>query len=111
MKKPRLDSFGPVSLYGDVIKLTYGNPYAWRKISRMLSKLRRQGQPRLSVWRENQLKVLFESASAALNDTVLPPNVKDALKSAMNTEFKFNFEVTASLGPTVQEIQKRFEGL
>jgi hypothetical protein len=87
----QLESFGSMAFYGNVINVVRHNREWWRKVSRMLNKLRRRLHPWPSVDRETQLAYAYKDIVQSLKDTRLPIDVIENLKKGMEYEFHFKF--------------------
>jgi hypothetical protein len=92
-----IQSFGPIKFYGRLIPFLLNNKHHWRKVARLIVKLRRNthdwsgDQDRgFCVDRENQLREAELYVKQALKDTNLPDHIRQTLRLAINTEFKFN---------------------
>lgn len=85
------ESFGKASLYGEAITLVQHNKYQWRKISRLLNRIRRQLRPHSHIHRPTQVKVAHDDVVQAFKDTKLPAPVIQAVKRGMEAEFQFVF--------------------
>jgi hypothetical protein len=86
-----IESFGPVKFYGRLIPLIVNNRHQWRKVARMLVKLRFNAQQRGWVCRETQLESAQAYVQQALKDTILPEYVKAPLRWGIASEFGFKF--------------------
>ena len=87
-----LESFGSIRHYRNLILSVKDNPYLWRKVARILNKLRRDLHPWQVVDRETQLREGEKYATQALKDSKLPRDVKIFLILGMMSEFGFTFD-------------------
>jgi hypothetical protein len=85
-----IESFGPTKFYGRVVPFVINNRKLWRKVARLVSKLRRDTRVWPTVDRQNQLKEAELYVNQALKDTKLPPFVSQTLRLAINAEYKFS---------------------
>ena len=91
MKTLHRESFGPASLYEQVIKSVERNKNYWRKVSNLLNNTRRYLISNSAIDPQLQIRAAEEYATQALTDTKLPDHVKSGVKAGMMKEFKFKF--------------------
>ena len=84
-----IESFGPLKYYGRLIPLVLNDKNSWRKISNILSTVRRIMVRRLVVDPTAQRVSAFNYVSQAIKDCKMPDNVKAAFKDGLNREFGF----------------------
>ena len=82
-----IESFGSAKFYGRLIPVIINNKTHWRKIARLVGKLRFQIRPLNFVCRETQLESTEEYIKQALTDTKLPEYIKENLKWGIAAEF------------------------
>ena len=87
-----IESFGSINHYRELILRIKDNKFLWRKVARILNKLRLDLRPWVVVDRATQLEVAKKYVIQALNDSVLPEDVKIFMKRGMESEFGFTFE-------------------
>jgi hypothetical protein len=85
------NSLGAEERYKLVLTLINNSKANYRKVARLLNRLRRQLRPYRHICRETQLAQAELDAKQALKDTRLPDELKVALKQTMTEEFHFNF--------------------
>ena len=86
-----LESLGPYYIYRDVVMMTMYCPFLWRKVARMLCKLRCKWQNtcRLTSTQEDRDRVKHY-VYQAFKDTKLPFSLKYALRGAIRKDFGFD---------------------
>lgn len=84
-----IESFGPIKYYGNLIPLVLNDKNSWRKISNILSTVRRIMTRRLVVDPAAQRVSAFNYVNQALKDCKMPDNVKAAFKNGLKSEFGF----------------------
>ena len=86
--KKLLVSIGPWETYHKLALLTYYTPY-WRKISRMLNRLRRMNHMDFTGVCYTRMT---RYAQQSYKDTKLPNFVKETLRQCILTELKFDID-------------------
>lgn len=87
-----LESFGSKKHYAELIPLVENNKYLWRKVARILSKLRRQYLTYCHpLIREQQMERALVYVNQSILDTVMSAEVATALKLGLAREFEFVF--------------------
>ncbi len=92
MKEYNLTSFGSLLIYYNLITMVSNNKYLWRKVANLLNNLRRDLRYWDFVDRDIQKKEAFKYIIKALKDTIMPNEVKEALKKGISIEFGYTFE-------------------
>jgi len=86
--KKLFTSIGPWEIYYKLAMLTFYTPY-WRKVARMLNTMRRMNHCDFSGDSYNRM---VRYARSSYKDTQLPDLVKEALRSCIDVEFKFDID-------------------